>query len=169
MLTKPVTTDYLAISKTLAEVLPKVKTNILYHQDNRLQKMGVADYYELQLGLPLNGALVDLCLYQDPKGGYILTDLGTLIFVNKIVEPLAKKKMIANGNAQTYENYDVFASGVLKQAWFTQFLKRFNLNLGHEIDIRTHFETLSDLSIALQSFLDFFNDLLSEEVQISAK
>lgn len=166
MITQSMATDYLAVSKIIAEVLPKAQTTILYHQDARLAKLNVSDYYELQLGCQLNGTPVSLYLYRDPVGHYTLTDLGTLIFENQIMAPLVKTHLDANKNAQEYENYDVFACHMLKEAWFTKLLARFDLQLKRSMDITTDFNTLPKLKDALRSFLDFFNDLLDDQSQI---
>ena len=167
MITKSMTTDYLTIAKLLADVLPKAKTTILYHQDARLAKLNVSDYYELQLGFPLNGVPVSLYLYKNPAGAYTLTDLGALIFTNEIMEPLAKTELVhSNKNAQEYENYDVFACQMIKAPWFTKFLDRFQLQLKRSMDISVDFDTLPELADALQHFVTFFNDLLDKQSQI---
>lgn len=163
MLAKPISADYLAISKVLADVLPKAKTNILYHQAAPLTKTKITDYYELQLGLPLNGRLTTLFLYKNLDAGYTLTDLGTLLFTNQILEPFIKQQRTKSADAQTYENYDVSVCQFLKQPWFKNFLGQYHLTLTHEVAIEAGFETRPELKTALQAFLNLFNDLLKPD------
>lgn len=92
MIDKPVSTDYLAISKALSAVFPKYTNTILWHEDSRLQELDVSGYYGLQINRLINDLPVTLFLYQKPiDASYVLTDLGSLIFTNDIIEPLAKR------------------------------------------------------------------------------
>lgn len=168
MINASAVTDTLAISSALEKVFPKTKNKILWHADARLKAIDVSHYYECQLGLALNNVAVALFLYQNNMGQYVLTDLGTLIFTNQIIEPLAIKQESADGDQQKYENYDVFACQVVKAPWFQKFLARFHLQLQHATDITATLDRLDDLPAVLKHFAALFQDLSAPKPSVQA-
>jgi hypothetical protein len=165
---KPVSTDYLAISKALSAVFPKYTNTILWHEDARLQELDVSGYYGLQINRLINDAPVTLFLYQKPiDASYVLTDLGSLIFTNDIIEPLAKRRAFRNN--MRYEDYDMFASNMVQTKRFQRLLASFNLSLTNSIDITHQFHGLEELPKALKSFNKLFDDLnTTAEVSVQA-